>query len=161
MVQLTFNVQGHKQVSRNLRVFAKELGDLREFFAEALEIIGARSDELFTSEGAKVQKANTWAPLAASTIKARSKRWGYYKATPSRPSVLRWTGNLQENRTVMVQATKGTLTFNAKYAVYHQGGGGSLSRRVVIDLSNPTNTMIVKALQKLIHEKVGIFGRQA
>lgn len=160
MVQLSFNVQGHKQMSRNLRVFAKDIGDLRSFFEEAIEIIGARSDELFNSEGSKVQKANPWAPLAPSTIKARQKRWGYYKRTPSRPAMMRWTGNMQENRTIMIQSDKASLSFNAKQAVYHQGGGGSLSRRVIVDLSNPTNKAIIQALQKLIHQKVGIFGRQ-
>lgn len=160
MVQLTFNVQGHKQVSRNLRVFAKDIGDLRGFFQEALEIVGTRSDELFKAQGSNVQKANTWAPLSASTQKAREKRWGYYRRSPSRPGVLRWTGNLQENRSLTVTSQKGSMTFNAPYAVYHQGGGASLSRRVVVDLSNPTNVLIVKALQKLIHEKAGIFGRQ-
>lgn len=161
MVQLSFNVQGHKQMSRNLRVFAADIKNLREFFEEALEIVGARSDELFSAEGANVQKANRWAPLAASTIKARTNRTGYYKQSPSNPSTLRWTGNLQTNRTLMVGSNKGTLTFNAAYAVYHQAGGGSLPRRVVIDLSNPTNKAIVQALQKQIHEKTGIFGRQA
>lgn len=160
MVQLTFNVQGHKQVSRNLRVFAKDIGDLRGFFEDALKIIGSRSDELFASQGAKVEKANAWAPLAKSTVKARERRWGYYKRTPSRPDVLRWTGNLQDNRTIVAQSSKGTMTFNAPYAVYHQGGGGNLSRRVVVDISNPTTMLIVKALQQLIHEKAGIFGRQ-
>jgi hypothetical protein len=161
MVQLSFTVQGHKQMARNLRVFAKDLGDLREFFTDAIEIIGTRSDELFSREGSNVEKANTWAPLAPSTIKARQKRWGYYKASPSRPGVLRWTGNMQENRTIKIQSDKASLTFNAKQAVYHQGGGGSLSRRVVVDLSNPTNKAIIQSLQKLIHQKVGIFGRQA
>lgn len=160
MVQLTFTVQGHTQMARNLRVFAKDIGDLRDFFSEALDIIAARSDELFASEGSKVEKANPWAPLAPSTIKARERRWGYYKRTPSRPGVLRWTGNLQENKTMTIQTSKASLSWNAPYAVYHQGGGGNLSRRVVVDLSNPTNKMIVQALQKLIHEKVGIFGRQ-
>lgn len=161
MVQLTFAVQGHTQMARNLRVFAADLKHLDEFFTEALQIIGARSDELFQSEGSKVMKANTWAPLAPSTIKARQKRWGYYKRSPSSPATLRWTGNLQGNRTTTITSDKGALTFNAPYAVYHQKGGGTLSRRVVVDLSNPTNMAIVKALQKLIHSKLGIFGRQA
>lgn len=158
-MELNFKVSGHTQMARNLRIFVSDLKDLKSFFEEALDIVQARSDELFSSQGSKVQKANTWAPLAASTIKARERRWGYYKRTPSNPSVLRWTGNLQDNRTVMATKNKGTLTFNASYAAYHQNGGG-IPRRVVVDLSNPTNKMIVSALQRKIHEDAGIFGRQ-
>jgi len=161
MVQLTFAVSGHTQLARNLRLFAKDLGDLREFFTDALDIVQSRSDELWSAEGSNVQKANSWAPLASSTIKARQNRWGYYKRTPSSPSSLRWTGNLQSNRTVTITTSKGILSFNAPYAGYHQTGGGNLPRRVVVDLSNPTNKMIVGALQSLINTKIGIFGRQA
>lgn len=160
MVQLTFKVNGHVQLSRNLRVFADKIKNPREFFKEALDIIAARSDELFRSSGSNVQKANTWAPLSPSTQKARANRWGYYKRTPSRPTTLRWTGNLQDNRTIHVGPTKGTLTFNAPYAIYHQSGGG-IPRRVVVDLSNQTSADIVRSLQRLIHKEMGIFGRQA
>lgn len=161
MVELTFRVQGHTQLSRNLRLFADKIPNLGEFFQDALDIIANRSDELFRSEGSLVQKANPWPPLAASTLKARERRWGYYKRSPSRPSTLRWTGNLQENRMQAITSKKGTLTFNAPYAVYHQAGGSKLPRRVVVDLSNPTNMEIVKALQAKIHRDMGIFGRQA
>lgn len=161
-MELKFKVSGHTQMARNLRIFAADIGDLREFLVDALDIVQERSDELFSAEGSNVEKANTWAPLSARTIKARERGWGYYKRTPSSPSVLRWTGNLQENRTVMITGNKGTLTFNAPYAAYHQDPrGGSLPRRVVVDLSNPTNRLIVSALQSFVHQKVGIFGRQA
>ena len=163
MVELTFKVSGDKQLARNLRVLARDLGEIpSEFFKEALEIIGTRTDEIFASEGSVVQKANTWAPLAASTIKARTNRWGYYKRSPSNPSTMRWTGNLQQNRTLTITATKGTLVWNAPYAVYHQKPGtGGPPRRVIVDLSNPTNKLIIGSLQRLVNEKIGIFGRQA
>lgn len=160
MVQLTFSVQGHKQFSRNLRVFAKEITKLRDFFEEALDIIAARSDTLFASEGSNVEKAGSWPPLAPSTLKARERRWGYYKRSPSRPGVLRWTGNLQENKNRHTSDAGGRLTWRAPYAVYHQEGGDRLPRRVVVDLSNSTNMEIVKALQQKIHGDLGIFGRQ-
>ena len=160
-MELKFKVQGHTQLARNLRLFAKDISDFRDFFSEALDIIQERSDELFEASGSNVQKANTWAPLAASTIKARQKGWGYYSRPSNNPSVLRWTGNLQSNRTITITTAKGMLTFNAPYAAYHQQGGGKLPRRVIVDLSNPVNKMIVSSLQKIINQKIGIFGRQA
>ena len=161
MVQLTFKVSGHTQMARNLRIFADNIQNLREFFDEALDIIAARSDSLFASQGSNVEKAGSWPPLAPSTLKARERRWGYYKRSPSRPGVLRWTGNLQENLERHASDSKGRMTWRAPYAVYHQDGGGKLPRRVVVDLSNATNVEIVKALQQKIHRDIGIFGRQA
>ena len=161
MVVLKFNVRGHTQMARNIRIFVDDLQRLGEFFAEALDIVTARSDALFAAQGSNVEKANAWPPLAASTLKARERRWGYYKRAPSRPSVLRWTGNLQENRERHVTDRSGKLTYRAGYGVYHQDGGGKLPRRVVVDLSNKTNMEIVKALQRKIHKDIGIFGRQA
>lgn len=161
MVQLKFNVSGHTQLSRNLRLFAKDLTHLREFFKEAIEIIEERSNALFSAEGKNVEKANPWAPLAASTIKARQKGWGYYSNTPSSPSTLRWTGRMQETKNKMATDQKGRLQFTTPYAVYHQGGGGKLPRRVIIDLDNATNAEIVRALQAKIQKDIGIFGRQA
>ena len=162
MVQLQFSVSGNVQLSRNLRLFAKEIKNLREFFEEAIGIIEARSDNVFSSQGSNVEKANPWPPLAASTLKARERRWGYYKRAPSRPSTLRWTGNLQDSRARSFSDSYGRLTFSAPYAAYHQDPrGGNLPRRVIVDLSNPTNTEIVRALQGKIQRDMGIFGRQA
>ncbi len=160
-MELTITIDGHKQLARNLRVFASRIKNPREFLKEGLDIIASRSDELFANAGRNVQKANTWAPLSPSTQKARANRWGYYKRAPSRPGAMRWTGNLQENRTIRVGSSSGTLTFNADYAAYHQRGGDDLPRRVIVDLSNQTNAELVRALQKLIQKEMGVFGRQA
>ena len=160
MVVVNFNVQGVTQVSRNLRVLAKDITNLGEFYGDALDIITARSDSIFAVAGANVQRAGVWPPLAASTIKAREKRWGYYKRSPSRPGVLRWTGNLQENKDRHVSDRGGRLTYRAPYAIYHQDGGGHLPRRVVVDLSDETGMQIVKSLQAKINRDIGVFGRQ-
>lgn len=160
MVSINFKVRGETQLSRNLRVLAEDIPQLSDFFTEALDIIVARSDSLFESEGRNVEKANAWPPLAPSTLRARERRWGYYKRAPSRPGVLRWTGNLQERRERHVSDRSGRETYKMPYAIYHQDGGKNLPRRVVIDLSDSTNILIVKALQMKIHRDLGIFGRQ-
>lgn len=164
MVVLKFEVDGHVQLSRNLRVFAKDLKGvgMRQFYREAIDIIEARSDNLFRAQGSNVQKAANWAPLSPKTEAARKGRWGYYAKQPSRPGILRWTGRLQQQRKRVVTGTFGSLEFTAPYAKYHHRGGGNLPKRVIIDLSNPTNEEIVKALQKHIHKHGGgLFGRQA
>lgn len=163
MPQLSFTVVGDKQLSRNIRAFVDRLDNLGEFFRDAIDIVEARTDDLFSKEGSNVEKAGRWPPLAASTIEARTRRWGYYKKSPNKPGVLRWTGNLQENRNKNINDAFGELTFRAPYAIHHQKPGtpGRPPQRVVIDLSNSTNTEIVRALQTKIHKDIGMFGLQA
>ena len=151
---------GEKQLSRNLRVLVDNLQDMKEFFSESLDIVAKRTDEIFQKKGMNTQKSPKWKLLAKSTKLAREKRWGYYKKTPKNPSVLRWTGNLQDNKTKAVTNKSGVLAFNADYGIYHQKGGGSLPKRAVIDLSNEVNSAIVKSLQGKIQRDVGVFGVQ-
>lgn len=93
---------------------------MEEFYKDALDLIEARSDELFAQRGQNTEKAEKWKPLASRTNKAREKRWGYYKKTPNKPSVLRWTGRLQTDRTKTIEKNRAIFEFNAPYAIYHQ-----------------------------------------
>lgn len=161
MAQIKFEINGDVQLSRNLRLFADGVDDLEDFFKTGIEIIEERIDNTFAMEGSNLEKSPIWAPLAESTLEARKRGWGYYKQKPNRPGILRWTGNLQENRAKMTSKDSGQLEFKAKHAVYHQDGGQHLPTRAVIDLDNATNAEIVRALQRTLAKKVnGIFGRQ-
>jgi len=161
MALIRFAVEGDIQLSRNLRVLVANLQNMKDFFGESLEIVEKRTDASFRKKGRNTQKSPKWKPLAKSTKLAREKRWGYYKKTPKNPSVLRWTGNLQDNKTKAVTNKSGVLAFNADYGIYHQKGGGSLPKRAVIDLSNEVNSAIVKSLHGKIQRDIGVFGLQA
>lgn len=166
MAQLSFDVQGHKQLSRNLRLYASDMQKMGDFFRDAIEIIEARTDEVFKDEGSNVEKGPRWAALSPRTLKARERGWGYYKNTPNRPQILRWTGRMFDTRAKNINDNFGELSFTAKskkgfpYPAAHQNGGGSLPSRPLVDLSNKTNDLIVKALQLKVHRGLGIFGRQ-
>lgn len=162
-MELRFEVVGDVQLSRNLRIFADRMDNLADFFDEGLGIIEARSDEIFAARGANVEKAGTWPPLAQSTLNARTNRWGYYKNTPNRPGILRWTGFMQQSRSKRVTNDFGEFAFTDPKAIYHQKPttDGHPPQRVIIDLSELTNQLIVKALQGKVHREMGIFGRQA
>lgn len=159
-MQISFNVNGQQQLSRNLRVAVTQLPKMKEFFQEACDIVSEKSDSLFKAQGTNVEKNPKWKNLAPSTVKARQMGWGYYKNKPSNPGILRWTGKMQESKTITVTDQAGKLEFQAPYAIHHQEGGNKLPRRAVIDLDNTTNTKIVKAMQKKIQEDLGIFGLQ-
>lgn len=133
---------------------------MEEFFNEALGLIEKRTDEIFKSRGSTNEKSDKWRDLAPSTKKARERRWGYYKKEPKNPTTLRWTGNLQDNRTKTIERTRAIYQHNAPYAIYHQTGGGKLPQRAIIDLDNGTNREIVRALQAKIERDIGVFGTQ-
>lgn len=161
MAHIRIVIDGQVQLSRNLRIFTNSLENLGGFYREALDIVKTRSDKVFSAEGKNVEKSNKWAKLAPSTLNKRKKRWSYYQKSPaSNAGVLTWTGNLRNNVVKRVRKQYGTLTYKSPYAIYHHRGGGKLPKRAIIDLSRETNAKIVKALQKNIHKKMGVFGRQ-
>lgn len=50
MAQIRFNVSGDVQLSRNLRIAADNISDLKSFHKEAIKIMGKRSDDLFANK---------------------------------------------------------------------------------------------------------------
>jgi len=161
MAFIKMSINGDVQLSRNLRVLANDLKELKPFYKEAVEIVKKRSDDVFKTEGKNIKKSNKWEWLSSTTKTARANRWGYYKKTPNKPKAMRWTGNLQDNTTEIATKAFWLFKFNASYAIYHQKGGKTLPKRALIDLDNTTNAKITKALQKLIYKQIWIFNRQA
>jgi len=162
MVEIQFAVSGEKQLSRNLRVLAKNLSKMEDFFDSALDIMEDRTNEIFKSEWSTVQKWNKWTGLAPSTKKARARRWWYYKKPPSKPWLMRWTWRLQESLTKETRSSYWLLYFEAPYAKFHhRWWKWNLPRRSLIDLDNRTNVMIVKSLQQKIEDDIWIFRNQS
>lgn len=163
-MQITFEIAGATQLSRNLRLLASDLKGpaLAQFHSEAADIIEEKSLKIFDDKGQNVEKSPKWAPLGNRTVKARERRWGYYRQSPvaiNKPLV--WTGTLRDSRRKTSNANYGMLEFTARYGLYHQRGGGTLPQRAILDLDNQTNSEIVRTLQKIINEKIGIYGLQA
>lgn len=159
-MQLTFIVNWEKQLSRNLRIFAVNIWNLQPFFKDSVDIVHERSNSIFKSSWSNVEKSPTWKPLSQSTLKARSSRKGYYRQSPSSPWVLRWTWKLQDNISKSFTKTSWKLEYLQPYAKYHQNWWKKLPKRAIIDLSNSTNALIIKALQKKINDDIWIFWRQ-
>lgn len=159
-MQVTFSVNWQVQLSRNLRLTAINLADMTPFYKDAVDIVHDRSNQVFKAEWSNVEKNEKWVPLKPKTLIARSKRWGQYKATPNNPATLRWTGKLQDNIKKTILSSGWKLEYLQPYAIYHQDWWKNLPRRAIIDLSNATNNLIIKALQKKIQKDVGIFGKQ-
>lgn len=161
MAQIRFVVNGDVQLSRNLRIAANQIQNLEWFFSDALNIVEDKSDSIWSSWWTNVEKSPKWKQLAPSTLRARANWWWYYwKVAPSNPWLMRWSWNLQNNKTKTVTKNSWILSYNASYAWYHQDWWRSLPRRAIIDLDNWTNDKIVKSLQKTINDIIWIFWKQ-
>lgn len=159
-MQIKIDIDWQTQLSRNLRVFVDNLENLSEFYEEAIDIIKTRSDSIFSAAWTNVEKNPKWKPLSSATLKARKERSWYYKASPNKPWVLRWTWRLQEDTTTTINDRYWSFEYNAPYAEKHQSGDG-VPKRAFLDLDNRTNENIVKSLQNKIQRDLKIFGLQA
>lgn len=159
-MEIKFRVNGQTQLSRNLRVLATSLPNMKDFFNDAIDIVEEKSEAIFSSKGQNVEKWPKRKDLSPSTKKARDRRWWYYKNPPLDPSTLRRTWRLQNSKKKTVDNLRGIFEYTAPYAQYHQSGGWRLPARPLIDLDNSTNDKIVKAAQKKINDDLWVFGRQ-
>ena len=79
------------------------------------EILKIFSEENFKNQGTSF--GAPWRPLAASTLKARSRRTGYYANKPiATGKILIWTGRLQKGFKKTVERTK--MIIENKVAYY-------------------------------------------
>lgn len=160
MVQIDFEVMGEKQLSRNLRVLVSNVANMQWFYKDSIDIVQNRSNKIFKDQWKNVEKAPKRERLATRTQQARDRRRWYYKRTPNKPWILRRTWRLQSDITKEVTREYWLFKYNAPYAQYHQAWSAKLPKRAIIDLSNKTNTEIVKAMQKKIQEDIWIFWLQ-
>jgi len=156
-MDIKFEINGEQVLSRSLMDAGKRLGNLKNFFLDALDIIRLHSDKLFQSQG-RTESVPSWAPHAKSTKEARAKRWGYYKNPPNRPGLLRWTGKMQDSASITADAKKGMLEFTDPKGMWHWEGGGHLPSRKILELSPSVNREIARALQTEIYNQLGTAG---
>lgn len=160
-MDFTFEIMGEQLLSRSLDDAGTRLSNLKNFYEEALKIIQKHSDMLFKGSGLNTESVPKWKPLAKRTKTARSKRWGYYKNTPNKPGVLRWTGEMQDSARVTATNKQGELKYTDKKAIYHWKGGGrngKLPSRKILELSPSVNREIARALQTEIYNQLGLAG---
>lgn len=129
-VRLGATLNGVEEILERIGGIEARAQDLRpalEVTANLLELHVART---FATEGA--HSGHPWPPLAASTVRARTKRWGYYRrwapvnAGPTGP-VLQWHGRLARSfqrggvAHIRVVSPSGlTWGSGVAYGIYHQ-----------------------------------------
>lgn len=101
------------QISSGVRDFSKPLNQASDklliFFGE----------DVFETQGRAISQS--WRALAESTLRARSRRTGYYAQPPIETNKkLVWTGRLKQGFQKQVEKFRSTISNNVKYFRYNQ-----------------------------------------
>lgn len=152
-ISVTLQLEWWDRLSRRIEGVDTMLSNLQPFFRDTVDLLKKKSDEVFSTKWQRLLWWR-WAWLSSSTTKARVNRRWYYRRQPNNPSVLRWTGNLQDNVTKKSTKDYGQLIFNAPYAWYHHVGRWQ-RRRKLVELDPKTNAEIIRILQTYIIKEFG------
>lgn len=153
-INVTFEIKGWGRLSRRIEWINKSIDDLSPFFKKVADMVDKKIDKVFSSQGS-VLKGKKRSSLSKQTVQARMNRQWHYKLPPNNPSTLRWTWNLQNNRTKKHDRKSAQITFNAPYAVYHHFGKWRMKRRLV-QLDQQLNQEIMRVLVTEINKTHGI-----
>ena len=124
------SLDGVDQVIATFGGMADRLAHPEPAFAIIADNLELHVAQQFATQGERV--GQPWAPLAASTVRARTQRWGYYRRPPTGNAgpgspILRWTGDLaasfrQGSPLHIRTITPTSLTWGSAdpKAIYHQ-----------------------------------------
>lgn len=146
-VSVRMTMSGHQQVLQAIAGLEERLARPEPVLEVIADLLEAHVAAQFAGEGSR--GASPWAPLAPSTVQARTRRWGYYRQAPSfgaagaRP-ILTWTGRLRRSfsrtgagHVRQVSASGLTWGSSVPYGRFHQRGGRRLPRRPPVDFRDP------------------------
>lgn len=146
--QLTWSIEGEKQLSRSLRGINESMGDWTPAFRKiSRELKNVFANEVFSTKGSAV--GERWAPLSPSYLAA--KRAAGYSADP-----LVRTGKMQKSFKTLVKADSATIWNAIKYFQYHQSNKprSKLPRRVMMKLGNDQKEFVVKTFHSHFIKKI-------
>lgn len=142
-------------ISRQLEWFMSKAMKRENYRDDVLDTMEKIKDKNFSSEWRQNVINPKWAPLSVWTALARAKRTWYYKRPSNRPSMLRWTGNLQDNIKRVKSQYSCQMIFNTQYAIYHQDGKWA-KHRALFEFNPSVKAEIMRAIQKKFNEEIGI-----
>lgn len=151
---ITLSITWWWNLSRQLEQFMEKI-PFENYADSIIWTMKEQKDENFKREGKNMQINPKWSPLTPSTQQARAKRSWYYKKSPNRPWVLRWTWNLQDNISTQKSKESVVMKFNADYAYRHQRGNWRM-HRVLFEFNNPVKTEIIRAMQTYFNKEIWV-----
>lgn len=153
-MRMTFSVDG-RTVSKKLGRIAATCRDFTvPFNAAADRLLETFSVDVFNNQG----DANAhWRPLAASTLRARERGWGYYKqaGVAAMGTALIWTGKMRASFRKTVDRLSLQIDNTDPKFKYHQLGGSrngraAPPRRRMLYLSKQYITVVIDEIRDYV-----------
>ena len=155
-IAIKMEVKGEKPIQR----FIKNVGIEGSKLREPLRLFGNYMLTTFGMRFKAEQGRQTWQGLKDTTIKARAKKWGYYRQASAQGAehlILQWTGTLMRSFTrkgakgniFRLSSTELSMGSNIPYAVYHHGPTGKIIPQRRVAFFSDVNRV---KLNKFFHE---------
>ncbi len=147
-MQLTWTIEGDKQLSRRLRGIQAGIRDWTPAFKQSAEKLKTFfQGEVFDSRGKAI--GEPWAPLNTKYAAQKAKRY-------SGKGILEATGKMRKSFTKLHKANMAAVWNTAAYFKYHQSNRPrrKLPRRVMMKLGNEQKEMVVKIFHTHFRKKL-------
>jgi phage gpG-like protein len=146
-LQLEWNIEGEKSLSRVLLGLSTDVKDLKRPFNDSAEYLKRTfSGDVFRTQGAAI--GEKWKRLSPYTIAQRA-RDGYFGGPLIR------TGRMQQSFRTIVTSDQAVIYNTAEYFKYHQSNqqrSFRLPRRVMMGLGPNQKVTIVRYFQDYIRQ---------
>ena len=142
VAQFDFTIMEQKLAAKSAKI--KDMNAaLEDVGVKLLEYFG---DTVFQQNGIDTD----WPMLAASTVRARTRRTGYYRNAPiAQNMTLVWTGRLKQGFRYSVSPNRLVIVNDVPYFRYHQRGSG-LPKRTMLGV----NQEVLDQATKIINDHV-------
>ena len=147
-LQISWTIEGEKQLSRRLRGIGKEMGDWRPAFKKASENLKRIfSNEVFATQGRVIQER--WAPLSRAYALRKVQRFG-------NRGTLVASGKMQRSFKSQFNADSARVWNAVAYFQYHQSNQprSRIPRRIMMKLGVDQREMVVKVFHTQFIKKI-------
>lgn len=148
MLQVTWTIEGERQLSRRISKIGDEIKDWTNAFKEAGQTIkDVFANEVFSSEGAVI--GESWPALKPQYLAAKRKQ-GYTGGILVKTSLMKNSFRYEYDKHSAI------IWNSADYFKYHQSKGARrrLPRRVMMKLGTTQREIIMKIFHTYWHKKV-------
>jgi len=147
-LQLNWEIEGVRQISRKLQTIEDQVKDWRPAFRRATsELKSIFSNDVFRTEGRAIRER--WKPLKPQYL-AQKRQRGFSGGT------LVGTGRMKNSFQTIVKPDMGVVWNSIFYFRYHQSKAPrrKLPRRVMMKLANQQRELVVKIFHETFFRKV-------
>lgn len=148
-LQLTWEIEGEKQLSRRLRKVSSSVGDLKKPFTDAAkDLQQTYKNDVFKTEGAVIDER--WKRLSPKTIAAKARR-GFSR------KILIASGNMKNKFKYKAARDHAVIWNDSPYFKYHQSNkprASKLPRRVMMKLAEKQRQMVVRTINTYLRSEI-------